>query len=466
LIVSSRSNQTFSLLLLILIGAGLACQAADWLGQSAELAPTAVDVHTRQPSLVWTETPSPIPPTSTPSPTRTATPTPAASNTPRPSPPAYQVEVFDRLWTVVKEEYLYRDFNGLDWEAARREFLGRIEAGLSDEAFYAAMDELIDRLDDDHSFFRDPTEVVLEDARYAGKSEFEGIGVLVVPVPARDRAVVLLTLPDSPAALAGIERRDSILTVDGQPLMNPDGVLRDLIRGPDGSVIVLSVQSPQGSPRQVEVTRTSITGPFPLPFEILNTPAGRRIGYVLLPNFSDSTTDEQFVDALRMISTTGGYDGLILDNRWNRGGIDTVLRGTLRLFVEGLLGHFVNANGQRPFLVPGEDIFGSQEIPLVVLVGPDTASFGEIFAGVLQDLGRAYLIGEPTKGNVETMWGYDFVDGSRAWIAHDAFLPLNDPAQDWEQDGVIPDQILETAWEEYPLEEEPVILAALHYFDQ
>ncbi len=374
--------------------------------------------------------------------------------------------MFNDLWTAVNEEYLYRDFNGLDWEATRLEFLARIEAGLSDLDFYTAMEELVERLDDDHSFYQDPTEVVLEDARYAGESEYVGIGVLVVPVAARNKAVVLVTFPGSPADQAGIRPRDSLLAVNGTAVLSPEGGLRDLIRGPQGSSIQLVVQSPQESPRQVELVRASISGPLPLPYERLRSPGGRRIGYVLLPNFSDGTLDGQLAGALEAMSASGGFDGLILDNRWNRGGADTVLRGFLSYFLEGVVGYFVNADGRRSLLIWGEDVQGSQETPLVVLVGPDTASFGEIFAGILQDLGRAYLIGEPTQGNVETMWGYDFSDGSRAWIAHDAFRPFHDPSQDWERDGVIPDQILQAAWEEYPLREDPVVRAALDYFDR
>ena len=60
-----------------------------------------------------------------------------------------------------------------------------------------------------------------------------------------------------------------------------------------------------------------------------------------------------------------------------------------------------------------------------MLVGPDTISFGEIFSGILKDQGRATLIGETTSGNVEILWGYDFKDGSRAWIAHDTFKRNN-----------------------------------------
>ena len=102
---------------------------------------------------------------------------------------------------------------------------------------------------------------------------------------------------------------------------------------------------------------------------------------------------------------------------------------------------------------------------MVVLVGPNTVSFGEIFSGILKDTHRAYLIGEKTDGNIEILWGYTFEDGSRAWIAHDTFRPVNHPEHDWEQTGIIPDLTIPVAWEEYSVKEDPAVQAALEYFD-
>ena len=105
-------------------------------------------------------------------------------------------------------------------------------------------------------------------------------------------------------------------------------------------------------------------------------------------------------------------------------------------------------------------------MPLVVLVSLDTVSYGEVFAGVLQDIGRAYLIGETTGGNVETLWGYDFEDGSRAWIAHESFQPLNHPDQNWEETGIIPNLTILANWDEYTTQTDPRVKAALDYFDK
>ena len=97
---------------------------------------------------------------------------------------------------------------------------------------------------------------------------------------------------------------------------------------------------------------------------------------------------------------------------------------------------------------------------MVVLVGQDTASFGEIFSGILQDIGRAKIAGQTTMGNVEILHPYSFVDGSRIWIAEERFVPPVSHA-DWEKDGIIPDLEAYAPWETFSFENDPGIAAAL-----
>lgn len=92
-------------------------------------------------------------------------------------------------------------------------------------------------------------------------------------------------------------------------------------------------------------------------------------------------------------------------------------------------------------------------------------SYGEIFAGILQDLGRARLVGQTTLGNVEQLHRFDFTDGSRAWLATDRFDPLN-AAPTWEQSGVVPDVVVAGAWEDFRPEDDPIVAAALQLLGQ
>jgi len=421
--------------------------------------PTETSTFTPTPTLT---TPSPTS-SSTPTPTETLQPTQTFTPTPRATASPVQLQVLEELWQVVNDEYLYQDFNGLDWDAIYTEYRDRVENGLNDEEFYRAMGEMVFRLGDEHSTFFSPEQAAEEDSGYAGNYEYVGIGVMTIAVPERQRITIISIFPDSPAVEAGIEVRDSIIAADGQPILDENGVRHSLLRGPEGSTVTLTVMQPGGETRQVQLTRRRITGAPEVPYQVLTTPDGKRIGYILLVTFNDNTIDDQVGEALRDMSSTTPLDGVIIDNRMNNGGASNVLKGTLAYFSGGTLGHFVNRQAEEPLNLQGIDINDSQRYPVVVLTGDGTASFGEIFAGVLQDIGRAYVIGETTAGNVEILYVYTFSDGSRAWIAHDTFRPLNQPDRDWEATGIIPDLIIRSNWDEVTVENDPAIIAAIEF---
>lgn len=373
-----------------------------------------------------------------------------------------QLDILKDLWQVVDENYLYEDFNGLDWDQSYLDLQLLIKNGLSDEAFYEQMYEMIYSLGDEHSVYLNPIEVADEEAEYEGNSDYGGIGIWVTTEQDREIAVILLIFNGSPAEAAGLKPHDSILFVEGLPVLDEEGYLTDGMLGIPGTTVTITIQSPGEQPRDIQLVREKILASFPVKAEIITSPEGMKIAYIFIPTFSEQSIGTQMAAALKEM---GEVDGVILDNRFNGGGFDNVMSSTLSPFVGGTVGHFVNRTNEEAFKITPKNINQSQDIPLVVLVGEGTASFGEIFSGILQDQKRAYLIGETTDGNVETLWGYDFADGSRAWIAHDVFIPINHPQADWEEFGIIPDLEVISEWDLFTLETDPVILAALDYFE-
>lgn len=453
-------------ILLALALSGTACQAVSGLS-----VPAASKGLQRLDHQLPRATNTPIPPSATPTftltPSPTSTATPAATPTQVLSPSPVHFNVFQELWQAIKDDYLYPDFNGQDWNTVFDEYYRRIAAGMTDAAFYAAMEELVDNLGDQHSVFLSPDDAIQEEEEFQGNNNFVGVGILTQAIPERDRITIIVTFPGSPAERAGLQSHDSILAADGIPILDESGFRRDLLLGPSGTQVTLTVQSPGGSPRQVVITREEVSGPIPVPYSRLYTNGGKRIGYILIPTFADDTIDEQVADALLQLSSDSPLDGLILDNRHNSGGADTVARSVLSYFTSGRLGYFVDRNQyQRPLRVRDDRSLFPASTPLVVLVGSDTVSFGEIFSGILQDIGRAYLIGEQTEGNIELLWSYDFEDGSRAWLARETFRPINHPEQDWEVSGIIPDLILRSNWDEVTTDTDPLIQAALDHLDR
>ena len=169
------------------------------------------------------------------------------------------------------------------------------------------------------------------------------------------------------------------------------------------------------------LTRRRVTGALPIDYCLVpNT----RIGYVFLPTLLDESIGDQLRKALQRMTADGPLEGLVLDNHMNGGGLGSVAEAIMGLFANGLQGYYISRESQDPLQLQGEDVGGSQTVPLVVLVGVDTVSYGEIVSGVLRLSGRARIVGEPTLGNVEQLWRYDFEDGSRAWLASATFEPL------------------------------------------
>jgi C-terminal peptidase prc len=392
-------------------------------------------------------------PTPTPAPTPTTTPFP----TPTDERIARHLRIFTELWEIVRDRYLYPDYNGVDWEAVGQEYRAYVETGLSDDEFWYAMDALLVELDDEHSIFLSPDGVAEEEQMRTGEMDYVGVGIYAAPVPDKEYSVVLLVFPDGPAAQAGLRPHDHILTVDDSPACCDEFGYDRLwaLYGPEDSSVELRVQAPDGLIRTVTVTRRRIQGPLPIETRRLEGD----IGYILIPSLWDETIVERVRQALKDLSAEGELRGLILDNRINPGGSEAVLVDLLALFTDGRVGQFESREKMVPVHIEGVDVEGSQRVPLVVLIGTETVSFAEIFSGVLGEVGRARLVGRTTPGNVEILYGYDFEDGSRAWIAQETFDPPS--GTDWEKTGIVPHLEIPLDWDEFTAEDDPQLEAAL-----
>ena len=430
-----------------------------------------------------------LPATATPIPTLTATPAASPTSTSEPLKPAFippgceatplatiapevaagipstqsgivqisqgeQMRILREINRIVTEVYVYPDFNGKDWNEIETRYKDRVQSGLDTETFYMDMRSMINELGDEHSTFISPAEVEEAEAELSGDVEFVGVGIYGQPDYERNRLIVISTFPDSPADYAGIREHDSILLVDGLPIQQETGIR---LRGPGCSAVVLDVQSPGEAPRDVMLLRSPIQGNLPIDARLVFTNDGSKIGYIFIPTFFDETIPLQIEKALKDF---GQLDGLILDLRLNGGGSSTVTYPILAYFVSGRLGEFVSRSDTRSLTIEPNPIQNSQTVPLIVMVSEDTVSFGEIFAGVLKDSGRAKIVGQTSLGNVEVLRGYDFEDGSQLWIESETFYSAFSSAN-WEETGIIPDVQAFAKWDTFNFDTDPSIAAAV-----
>ncbi|HEX2994247.1 MAG TPA: S41 family peptidase [Anaerolineales bacterium] len=370
---------------------------------------------------------------------------------------AEQLKVLDDIGNVVRDVYVYPDFNGNNWNAIIAMHRARVEAGMDTRSFYDEMFLMIQDLGDDHSFFLSPAEVTETEAELKGDTKFVGVGVYGSPDYLTGELTVVATFPGSAAEYAGIQSHDKILLIDGHSI---DQLFSYRLRGPECSTVIVRVQSPGGAPRDVMLMRYAVQGNILIDARLVTTADGSKIGYIFIPTFFDETIPEQIEKALEEF---GKLDGLILDLRMNGGGSSSVIYPILEYFIEGELGKFVSREETRPLKIYANEIQNSQTVPLVVLVGEGTVSFGEIFAGVMQDSGRAKVVGETSLGNVEVLRGYTFDDGSQIWVASETFHSAFSDS-DWEKSGIIPDVRASAEWNSFDFGNDPAIAASLKLF--
>jgi len=401
-----------------------------------------------------------------------ATPRPAATSNPNDSPfptsapgardKASQQRTFDQAWTIINENYIDPKFGGMDLRAERDKMTLRINAGMSNTQFWEAMADMIDRLSDNHSYFLNPQEAQEDEARYVGEDGYIGIGVSTNFNPDKKWLYVLRTTPGGPAERAGVRPHDILLRIDGKPSVNDAGDPQvGLLRGAEGTSVRLTVRSPGKAERELTVSRAVIRSNVLVDYQLL--PGSRKIGYIRIPAFDEKTIRDKITDAVdeMMNQSNGKMDGLILDVRQNGGGTYPQLASALGLFTKAPPGEFVNRKGEKdPLEVIDIEFGNSFSVKLVILIGRDTESFGEIFAGVLQYGRGATLIGQPSAGNIELLRAYRLSDGSKMSIAIETFRLPN--GTNWEGRGLTPNIPISGAWDEFGADDpDPVLKAAI-----
>ena len=232
------------------------------------------------------------------------------------------------------------------------------------------------------------------------QGRYTGIGI---DVQVQDgRIVVKAVINDSPADEAGINPRDIITSIEGEPVSGrhvPDAI--DDLMGEAGTTVELVVLTPGGEERQLAVERKHLQIPV-LNFELLAS----SWGYFKLSMFHKETGVD-LEQSLQSIRDDGiELRGLVIDLRDNPGG---VLQGAVEL-ADGFLdeGLIVTTRGRNSTMQmefaarPGQWLPGT---PLLILVDGGTASASEVFAGALQDHQRAVIVGERTfgKGSVQSV---------------------------------------------------------------
>lgn len=269
---------------------------------------------------------------------------------------------------------------------------------------------------DPHTSYFAPQAKETFDARMSGK--FEGIGARLQKK--RDNISIIEIISGGPVWKAkSLEVGDEILKVaqgDEQPvdvvgMRIGDAV--DLIKGPKGTTVKLTVKRVDGTIEVVPIVRDEVVLEESYAKTAIINKDSKAFGIINLPQFYIDFKDYKERNAASDVKKEierlkqEGVEGLIIDLRDNGGGSLKTVVDMAGLFIkDGPVVQVKDAGGRKDVL-EDKDSTIDWDGPLVILVNELSASASEILAAAMQDYKRAVIIGSKQtygKGTVQNIY--------------------------------------------------------------
>ena len=320
--------------------------------------------------------------------------------------------VFDAMWNTVEEWYFDPAMNGIDWRAVRREWRPRAAGAETPAALYLdVLFPVLDQLRSSHVGLRPPGGVLeLTSGRGFGMPRQKRGGPFFMISP-EDEAGMGATLTWNGSAYVVED------VVAGSPAHDAGLLPGQLVR-------MISFQYPNTG-RQMNLvdghgrTFTVIWSPKAAALSTELSVLERGLGRLRFGVFDPRSVDWT-IDAL---GAAGGLP-MVLDLRQNSGGLIVEMARLLSVLLPPGSGLGLFRSRKRDYRPVTRLMPTTFHGPLAVLIGPRTASAGEVTASVLQHHGRARLFGAPTSASVLASQTFDLPDGGKLTLPFtDYFTP-------------------------------------------
>lgn len=268
---------------------------------------------------------------------------------------------------------------------------------------------------DPHTYYFQPEDKDRFDVNISGK--FTGIGARLTKTEGNIKVVEII--------IGGPVWKDKLLDVgdiiikvaqeNEEPVdivgMKVDDAIK-LIKGPEKSIVSLTVKKLDGSIKEVQITRALVELEELYAKSTLIEEDDIRYGYISLPkfyvdfsNYKNRNSAEDVKNEIIKLKNNG-IEGLILDLRNNGGGSLQSVVDMTGLFIEKGPIVQVKSIGNRKQVLYDRNSEIVWDGPLVVLINEMSASASEILAAALQDYERAVILGSKKtfgKGTVQNV---------------------------------------------------------------
>jgi hypothetical protein len=306
--------------------------------------------------------------------------------------------------------------NQFVYEAMQDLYLWNDELPVVDPASFASPQALLDALrvpQDSFSFIR----AAATDEAFFGDGQFVGVGLRSdQPEPGVVRIVEVFE--GGPADRAGLQRGDRVLSVNGRPIeeiLEEEGFSASLGPAEVGVEVDVTWRRPDGRELAATIVKAVVTIPPVAMVSVLDSAAGP-VGYMEFRTFVE-TAAGPLEDAFATFKTAG-VDQVVLDLRYNSGGLLTIAE----LFAD--LAGGGGAVGQPIYSLEynAENSFRNETVlfrdrpaslapqRLVFITTATTASASEMVINALAPFYDVALVGERTRGKPVGQLGVTFCD--------------------------------------------------------
>jgi carboxyl-terminal processing protease len=357
-----------------------------------------------------------------------------------------RISVFEQVWETINQRYYDPSFKGVDWRGVHDGYRPLVEKAGTDEEFYDILKKMVGELHDAHTRFHTP-----EQRRERERLQAVSAGLSIFEV--EGKPVVVGVEPDTDAARAGVEMGMIVLQIDGKPVEQRIAearpriagssteravrlrLFRMIIDGEPGTTLKLKLARANGSTLNVELSRLIVSDTAVVTSRRL--PSG--FGYVHLTLWK-SPIRKQFKKALEQFKDS---PGVIVDIRGNPGGeADEVVKIGSYFFNRHVpFGKFSRRTGKAIYLRTDDDdqIYKG---PVAILINEGSGSGSELFAGVMQENGRAVVVGRRSCGCVLGISEFKKFKGGGE-LAVSEFGYISPRENTYEGTGVVPDKTVE-----------------------
>lgn len=335
--------------------------------------------------------------------------------------------IFETIWKKVNETYFDPSFGGLDWEKVHDSYQPQIASAKNDEDFHALINKMLWELKVSHAAYIPPGFFAAVEPMVFAEGSI-GINLRML----NGKVVITSVDPGSPGHKAGLRSGFIIQAIDSVPIAqiekevkrdrppyNDRGRIAQITKGIMGRIygapeteVSIAYSDERGEKREKKFTRAKrsgvAVGPKGTLFLAIEFEAKRldnEIGYIRL----NTLQPELATRISAAIKSMGNVSGMIIDLRGNSGG---EIERMLDLFLVEKTFLYLKKTRQAEtqiFSDPPNDVYKG---PLVVLIDVTTGSASELFAGCLQALGRAVVVGDRSPGSVMESDAMPFPNGA------------------------------------------------------